>query len=170
MRSRVNSCMFFWALAQGSMVQRPSCSTSSSVTSLFAVFFLNAHWNHCTATRTVKVLTLHLRQGCTTCGLRWKCMRLWPRNSKCKLWGPCICKNSLSALWGYSVERRPNRRVEAEPKQCKKLKLILNSVASVFHKNKRDAVDSSDKVILPNNSYTWCSTLIQNVICLPFRF
>ena len=122
MRSRVNSCMFFWALAQGSMVQRPSCSTSSSVTSLFAVFFLNAHWNHCTATRTVKVLTLHLRQGCTTCGLRWKCMRLWPRNSKCKLWGPCICKNSLSALWGYSVERRPNRRVEAEPKQCKKNK------------------------------------------------
>jgi len=48
-----------------------------------------------------------LEQGCncTTCSLTAS----WAFD---KLWRPRIYKNSLSTVWGYLVERRPNRCVQ----------------------------------------------------------
>jgi len=56
-------------------------------------------------------------------------------------------QNSLpTAVWGYLVERRSNRCVEAEQQQCEN---ILNSLAAVTHKNKRSAADNNEKVVHP---------------------
>jgi len=69
---------------------------------------------------------------------------------------PCINKNSLSAVWGSSVERRPITCVEAawaqcvaaEEKQYKKLK-HADVTACRFHENKRDMVGNHEKVETP---------------------
>jgi len=64
-------------------------------------------------------------QGCTTCGLRWKFMR----SCKCYLrrtvsYGSRVLIKTI-CLWVKLLSRkRPNRRVEAEQKRCKKWKYL----------------------------------------------